>query len=198
MDLRLCEGLTSLLLPSSEAGQGDGEAPGQGLSGRHAEEHRETDGREAPLTHGVETVTEYLAILAREGARTLIEFPDCPGCVTFAGPREDVAGIARDALEGWLVVHLADGEAPPRPRARARSARTLAVRVSASLGIALQIRWRRQELGWSQAQLGRRLGVTRQQAASLENPDANLRLSTLERAAAALELELAVELRPSA
>ena len=142
----------------------------------------------------VERLTEYVAVLAREGTRTLIEFPDCPGCQTFAEPGESVAEVARDALEGWLYSHLVDGEAPPRPAAEVRGSRTRAIRVSPQLALALQIRWRRQELDLSQSQLGRRLGVTRQQVATLENPDSNWRISTLLRVAEALGLELDVAL----
>jgi DNA-binding XRE family transcriptional regulator/predicted RNase H-like HicB family nuclease len=142
----------------------------------------------------VERLTEYVAVLAREGTRTLIEFPDCPGCQTFAESSESVAEVARDALEGWLYSHLVDGEAPPRPAAEARGSRTRAIRVSPQLALALQIRWRRQDLDLSQSQLGRRLGVTRQQVATLENPDSNWRISTLLRVAEALGLELDVAL----
>jgi predicted RNase H-like HicB family nuclease/DNA-binding XRE family transcriptional regulator len=139
---------------------------------------------------------EYLAETAREGRRTLIEFPDLPGCVTFAEPNEDVTAVAREALEGWLAVHLEGGEAPPRPSRRKRGAKALAVRVSPALAIALLLRWRRQELKLSQADLGKRLGVTRQQVALLERPGGNLRVSTLAKAAEALEVELDVGLQP--
>lgn len=57
---------------------------------------------------------EYVAALTREGAQTLIEFPACPGCQTFADPDEDVAAVAREALEGWLEAR----EAQPLPRAQ--------------------------------------------------------------------------------
>jgi DNA-binding XRE family transcriptional regulator/predicted RNase H-like HicB family nuclease len=134
---------------------------------------------------------EYVAKVERAGKHTLIEFPDCPGCQTFAGPGEHVESIARDALEGWLVVHLEGGEAPPKPSYKDGTGR-LPVR------IALQIRWRRQELGLSQAQLAERIGVTRQAASNLENPDSNLRLTTLAKAAEALEAGLGVELMPLA
>ena len=30
----------------------------------------------------------YVALLTKEGAQTLAEFPDCPGCQTFAEPRD--------------------------------------------------------------------------------------------------------------
>lgn len=139
---------------------------------------------------------EYVAALSSEHGHTLIEFPDCPGCQTFADASEDISTVAEEALEGWLEVHLEGGDAPPRPRARKHGARTLAVRVNPALAIALQLRWRRQELGLSQAQLGRRLDVTRQQVALLEKPSANLRLTTLTRAAAALELDVDVGFSP--
>lgn len=139
---------------------------------------------------------EYLAELAREGRRTLIEFPDCPGCQTFAEPDEDVGAVAREALEGWLEVHLEGGEAPPRPSTRKRGAKMLPVRVSPALAIALLLRWRRQELKLSQSDLGKRLGVTRQQVALLERPGANLRVATLAKAAEALDVELDVGFQP--
>jgi DNA-binding XRE family transcriptional regulator/predicted RNase H-like HicB family nuclease len=139
-------------------------------------------------------LTEYVAVLSKEGARTSIEFPDCPGCQTFAEPNESVTEVAREALEGWLYAHLVDGEAPPRPTTVTRAARTRAVRISAQLALALQIRWSRQDLELSQSQLGKRLGVSRQQVASLENPDSNWRISTLLRVAEALGLELDVAL----
>lgn len=139
---------------------------------------------------------EYVATLVREQGQTLIEFADCPGCQTFADASEDISAVAEEALEGWLEVHLEGGEAPPRPRARKHGGKMLVVRVNPALAIALQLRWRRQELGLSQAQLGRRLDVSRQQVALLEKPSANLRLTTLTRAAAALELDLDVGFSP--
>jgi DNA-binding XRE family transcriptional regulator/predicted RNase H-like HicB family nuclease len=145
---------------------------------------------------------EYIAHLAREGDATTIEFPDAPGCQTFAEKGEDVEAVAREALEGWLEAHLIDGDAPParserRPKVP-KGASELLVRVSPPLALAVQIRQRRLERGLSQSQLGKLLGVSRQQAAALESPTANYRLSTLEKLAAALDLELDVEFAPKA
>lgn len=142
---------------------------------------------------------EYVAELKKEGRATLISFPDCPGCQTFARAGEKVEAVALEALEGWLEAHLIGNEAPPRPTTTLTSPRKqLAIAIQPSLAIAMQIRWRRHELGWSQADLGNALSVSRQQAASLEDPDANLRLSTLEKAAAALQMRLSVEFHPRA
>ncbi len=140
----------------------------------------------------------YVAKLSKEGAQTVIEFPDCPGCATFAEKGEDIGTVAQEALEVWLAEHLSGGEAPPRPDPEQQTRFSLTQRVypTPSLSIALQIRWRRHELQLSQGDLGRALGVTRQQVAALENPDGNLRLSTLERVAEALDVELSILLRP--
>ncbi|MHB1224705.1 MAG: helix-turn-helix domain-containing protein [Gemmatimonadaceae bacterium] len=143
---------------------------------------------------------EYIAIITREGRHTLATFPDAPGCQTFAEPGEAIAAEAREALEGWLASGLAHGEAPPRPSARVHKAAgkgVLPVRISPALAVRLQIRWARADEGISQGQLAKRVGVTRQAISQLESPDANLRLSTLEKVAGALGMALDIELVPA-
>ena len=50
--------------------------------------------------------------------------------------------VARDALEGWLEAHLVGSAAPPRPATAVTAPRKqLAVSVSPSLAIAMQIRF---------------------------------------------------------
>jgi len=119
---------------------------------------------------------QYTGKLTREGKNWLVEFPDCRGCQTFGTSREDAMAMAREALEGWLEVHLADGAAPPRPKRR----KGTAVAIGSRLSVALQIRWLREDLGLTQAQLAKRVGVSQQQVAKLENPAANPSLATLE------------------
>ena len=132
----------------------------------------------------------YVAKITREGKHWLVEFPDCPGCQTFGRSRNDAAAMARDALEGWLEVHLADGEAPPRPKRR----RGVAVKIGSRLSVALQIRWLREDRGLTQSALAKRVGVSQQQLAKLENPDANPTLATLEAVAKAAGAALDVKL----
>jgi len=133
---------------------------------------------------------EYIGKLSREGKHWLVAFVDCPGCQTFGRNRGEALAMAREALEGWLEVHLADGNAPPRPKRR----RGVAITIGSRLSVALQIRWLREDLGLTQAQLAKRVGVSQQQIAKLENPDANPSLATLESVAkgagAALEVKL--------
>ena len=138
----------------------------------------------------------YVATLVKEGRSTLIEFPDCHGCQTFTKGKESIAAIARDALEGWLELHLEDGDVPPEPRFTGkRGVRTLAVTVDPSLAIRLEIRWARQRAGMSQGALANRIGVTRQQISLLESRGANMQITTLQRIAEALDLELDIAFR---
>ncbi len=133
---------------------------------------------------------QYVAKLTREGKHWLVEFPDCPGCQTFGHSRAEAIAMAREALEGWLEVHLVDGRAPARPRRR----QGVAIVIGSRLSVALQIRWLREDLGLTQAQLARRVGVSQQQVAKLENPEANPTLSTLESVAKGAGVALDVRL----
>jgi DNA-binding XRE family transcriptional regulator/predicted RNase H-like HicB family nuclease len=136
----------------------------------------------------------YLAYISKEGRNTLAEFPDCPGCQTFSGG-EDLAEVAREALEGWLEAHLVDGQIPPRPVERTGAPPGVSVAripVRPGLAAALEIRWARSDAGLSQGALGKLAGVSQQQIAKLENPDENPSLETLAKVARALGLEVNV------
>jgi len=138
----------------------------------------------------------YDAFIHREGSRVLAEFPDCPGCQTFAAG-DEIAAMARDALEGWLEAHLVGGKVPPRPIGRTRAPdgkRLIHVPIRAGLAAVLAIRRARQDAGLSQAELGRRAGVSQQQINKLEDPDENPKIETLEKVARALGLALDVNL----
>jgi antitoxin HicB len=137
----------------------------------------------------------YPAILTKEGKYTLAEFPDCPGCQTFAGPGQDLASRAGEALEGWLEASLEAGEAPIPPSARLPGqAKVVQVPVPPTLAAAMAIRWARQEVSLSQAALGKRLGVSQQAVAKLERPGSNVSIETLEKVARALGKRLDVRL----
>jgi DNA-binding XRE family transcriptional regulator/predicted RNase H-like HicB family nuclease len=139
----------------------------------------------------------YDAYVHREGKHVLAEFPDCPGCQTFADNADVLATTAQEALEGWLEAHLVSGQIPPRPieRSGAPQAKKLArIPVRAGLTAALTIRWARHDAGLSQTELGKRAGVKQQQIAKLEDPDENPTLETLEKVARALGLTVNIGL----
>lgn len=136
---------------------------------------------------------QYSAYISREGKYVLADFPDCPGCQTFAENGDALASAAKEALEGWLEAHLVDGQIPPRPVARktAPAGRKLArIDVRPGLAAALLIRWAREDARLSQKELGARARVSQQQIAKLENPDENPTLETLEKVGKALGLNL--------
>jgi DNA-binding XRE family transcriptional regulator/predicted RNase H-like HicB family nuclease len=138
----------------------------------------------------------YTAHITREGKHWLAEFIDAPGCQTFADSESELRTAALDALTGWLEAHLVSGRVPPEPKRRVRAKGThWPVHVNPVLGTVLQLRWARQRLGLSQAQLGKRAGVSQQQIAKLEDPDENPTLETIARVSRALGLEVDVSLR---
>jgi DNA-binding XRE family transcriptional regulator/predicted RNase H-like HicB family nuclease len=138
----------------------------------------------------------YTALLTKEGRNTLVNFPGCPGCQTFAEPGEDIRERAEDALAGWLESHLVSGQAPPEPKRTRRrtAARSIEVPVPAKLAVKLQLRWARKRAGLTQAELARRAGLSQPAVARLEDPDYNPSLEMLERVAAALGSRLEVAL----
>ena len=143
----------------------------------------------------------YAAHVHREGKHWLAEFPDAPGCQTFADSEKALRSAAKEALEGWLEAHLIGGDAPPRPRARRaapRGRKLLRVHVDPQIATALQLRWGRQDAGLSQTQLAKLVGVSQQQIAKLENPDENPSLRTIVKVFDALGLELEINTRPAA
>jgi HTH-type transcriptional regulator / antitoxin HipB len=137
---------------------------------------------------------QYTAVLTREGRNTLIDFPSCPGCQTFAEPGEDIRERAGEALAGWLEAHLVAGQAPPEPKGARRktAARSLEIPVPAKLAVKLQLRWARKRAGLTQAELARRAGLSQPAVARLEDPDYNPTLDMLERVASALGARLEV------
>ncbi len=129
----------------------------------------------------------YPAIITKEGKHTLAEFPDCPGCQTFAEPGEDIERMAKEALEGWLESHLAHGEVAPLPKVR-RGA-FLGVAIDPMLAVKVSIRWHRAQKDWSQGELAKRMGVSQPMVAKIENPDVKITFETIGKAAQALGLE---------
>lgn len=82
----------------------------------------------------------YQAKVTREGKHWLAEFPDCPGCQTFAKSEAELRLMASEALDGWLSSHLADGETPPKPSA-APTDGAWSVSVAPSIAGQLRDRW---------------------------------------------------------
>ncbi len=137
----------------------------------------------------------YAAYISREGKYVLADFPDCPGCQTFADNGDKLEAAAEEALEGWLEAHLVGGQVPPRPverRTAPAGSKLARINVRPGLAAALQIRWARDDARLSQKQLGELAGVRQQQIAKLEDPDENPTLATLVKVGRALGLHVSV------
>jgi len=139
----------------------------------------------------------YQAVVTREGKDWLAEFPDCPGCQTFAKSEAELAAMALEALTGWMESSIEHGDVPSRPviRQRApRGAKLLRVDLPTRLEVALLVRWARSDDGLTQGDLAKRMGVSQQQVAKLERPNANPSIETLARLATALGRRLDLKL----
>jgi len=139
---------------------------------------------------------EYLARVTREGKYTLAEFPDCPGCQTFVGEGESIEAMAEDALAGWLASNLSRALSPsrPRPHRTVKGSDFIHVEVPPVLAVRLELRWAREDANLTQADLAQSIGISQQQVAKLEGPDANPTLDTLQRVAEGLGRRLHVSL----
>src|SRR5947209_8244437 len=129
----------------------------------------------------------YPAVVTEEGKNVLAEFPTCPGCQTFAPPGHDIEDEAKEALELWLGTHLQERRLPPRPPRiyKARKGTVLWVSVEPKLAVKLELRWMRDDMGLTQAELARLAGVSQPAIAQLEGPDSNPTVDTLNRVASA-------------
>lgn len=127
----------------------------------------------------------YVATVTQEGEHWLAEFPDAPGCQTFADNEAELHAAAKEALEGWLESWLVTGDAPPRPKRRVTKAKFV-VDVDPALAIAIELRWARLDAKLTQTELAKRAGVSQPQIAKLERPGENPTVGTLAKVAAAL------------
>jgi DNA-binding XRE family transcriptional regulator/predicted RNase H-like HicB family nuclease len=131
---------------------------------------------------------EYPAILGREGKFLLAEFPDCPGCQTCIEDGDgDIEAEAKDAVSGWLEVHLGRNMVPPMPSHVGRHGRNaVGVPIDPHLAIRLQLRWARADASLTQERLAEKIGMSQQQLARLESGESNPTVKTITRVAEAL------------
>ena len=140
----------------------------------------------------------YPAVVTKEGKNLLADFPTCPGCQTFAPPDHDIEHEAKEALELWLESNLQERILPPRPPRsfKTRKGMVLWVPVEPKLAVKLELRWMREELGLTQAELAKLAGVSQPAIAQLESPDSNPTIDTLNRVSRAMGAQ--IDFQPSA
>ena len=137
----------------------------------------------------VHSALQFVAYVRRRSDRKWhIRFPEVDGCVAETGRETSVAETATLALERHLREQLATGGRIdwPKMHLSPRDDETrVHVDVAPGLAIALQVRRLRARRGWSQAELARRVGVSQQQIAKVEDPDMNPTVDTISKLAAA-------------
>jgi predicted RNase H-like HicB family nuclease/DNA-binding XRE family transcriptional regulator len=136
----------------------------------------------------------YVAKVTRERGQFLAEFPDAPGCQTFAESKGQLYALAKEALEGWLEAHLESGQVPPPPKKRI--VRGLVVEVDPALSVAIELRRARHAAGLSQSKLASLAHVSQQQIAKLERRGENPSIETLKKIAHAMGLRPVVTFEP--
>ncbi|MFN8570641.1 MAG: type II toxin-antitoxin system HicB family antitoxin [Gemmatimonadaceae bacterium] len=140
---------------------------------------------------------KYIALIERTVDGWSLEFPDLPGLRAEGPDLSHVTTQARAALHSCIAVMLRRGELPPRPRDEAiRLVPTacVAIPLSPSHAVALQLRWIRRERGWTLTDVAKRMGVTRQRIAALETVTHNWQMDTLLRLTEALGADLDIVL----
>jgi transcriptional regulator with XRE-family HTH domain/predicted RNase H-like HicB family nuclease len=139
----------------------------------------------------------YPAVVTKEGKNLLADFPTGPSCQTFAPPGHAIEREAKEALELWLETHLQERMLPPRPPRtfKARKGTVLWVSVEPKLAVKLELRWMREDLGLTQAELAKLAGVSQPAIAQLESPDSNPTIETLNRVAGAMGAQ--IDFQPS-
>jgi DNA-binding XRE family transcriptional regulator/predicted RNase H-like HicB family nuclease len=147
-------------------------------------------------THEMDTRLQYVAYVRKEGRRHSIEFPDAPGCQTFTDREADIYSTAKEAIEGWIEAHLVEGMDLPHTHRRPEANEgRIHITISPKLVLALQFRSMRSERGWSQAEIAKRVGVSQQQIAKLEDPDASPTIETIMKVARAFDRDLLVSFK---
>jgi antitoxin HicB len=137
---------------------------------------------------------KYQAKIVKDGGLYSVEFPDLPGCFSFG----ETLGEAKNNASEALSLYLEEARDPlwDIPEAKARKNKNLYwVRPDSSVAIALIIRRTRIQMGLSQNQGARKLGITVQQLQKLETPGkSNPTVKTLSNISKAFDVDLEIEL----
>lgn len=57
----------------------------------------------------------FIAVADQEDGGWVVFYPDLPGLMTQADTYEEIAFMAKEALEGWVEVQVEDGRSVPEP-----------------------------------------------------------------------------------
>jgi antitoxin HicB len=138
----------------------------------------------------------YPVILARQGSKVLVSFPDFPNVQTYGADHRNALKRAVDALETYLMGILEDREPVPVPRRPKRGQRyvTLPALTEAKIELYRQMR----AAGVGKAELARRLHCHLPQIDRLLNLNHGSRLDQIEQALLAVGKRLTISVEDAA
>ena len=129
----------------------------------------------------------------KEGGYT-VEFPDLPGCITEGETLSQALRYAKEALSLYLEEAIDPKWKLPEPKAR-KSKNYYWVSPAFHVGAAILIRTTRLSKNLSQAQVAKRIGITRQQFQKLETPGkSNPTVKMLEKISEALGVDIRLDM----
>lgn len=130
-----------------------------------------------------------------DGSAINVSFPDVPEALTWGDDESESLDLAEDCLVTALSFYVKAGKALPKP-SPARGRPLIAVPPLVAVKLALYGAMREQEV--SEAELARRIGVDEKVVAALLDLQRRTYLGQLDRALAALGVELEVTVRSAA
>jgi len=133
----------------------------------------------------------YFAKISKQKDRSyLVEFPDLPGCYTEGDTLLEAKKNAKEALDGWLAAHCDLDLKTPKSKTR-MSKNFYPIKVDLQLEFPILLRKIRKKKGFTQAEIAKKMGISQQAFAKLEDPKkANPSLLTIQKLSEVLDTEI--------
>lgn len=134
----------------------------------------------------------YPVNIERDGNGYLVTFPDVPEAITDGDTREEALNNALDALITALDFYFEDNRPIPLPSATNDDDDYIVLPLSITAKVLLLNEWLKS--GITQAELGRRIGVQRQEVTRIFNLHHTTKIDTIEKAFNTLGKQLTISL----
>ena len=131
---------------------------------------------------------KYFAYINKKRGRYLVEFPELEGCLSEGKTLKDAKQQGAEALNGWLISNCDRNLNIPNPKMR-KGRNYYPIEVEPQIAFAILLRKHRKLKYLLQSQIAKKLGITQQAYAKLENPvKTNPSLSTLKKLSKVLNI----------
>ncbi|KJU82688.1 Uncharacterized protein family UPF0150 domain protein [Candidatus Magnetobacterium bavaricum] len=135
-------------------------------------------------------IIEYVA----EDENFTVEFPDLKGCITYGDTIEAAKVYAKDAMSAFLASMFDRGFKIPEP-SDIKGENVYLIEPEPYASVPILLRKLRQEFGYSQIDVSKKIGIPYQVYQKLENPNkCNPTVKTLEKIANIYNKQLHIEI----